>query len=350
MKLKTKLFIGICLLVCASADGQKLSKTDLVGMYSEYNFTNLEPVVYHSSEEASTVFLDVSLHHFLYVSGEEGSQVANFSVTHSIYPSYNSKTPIERQTHFFSDSLHAGEEMEMAVDFEVSAAYPGSYVLHVELTDLNEPEKSVSSFLDIDKESNYSSQNFYLSDEDGYPLFSNYFTEDSYFKILYNNPDTQQLVIRYYNRDFPIAKPPFAMDKNVTYTFEPDSFYTVLLDGGQSQLLELPYQGIYHITPGLANPEGLTLYRFDDGFPDVNIPAMALAPLRYLTTEREFEQLLSYGDYKVAVDSFWLERASFDPDRAKRMIRKFYQRVDLHHLRPAFGGVPKGWGGGVDLW
>jgi len=106
-------------------------------------------------------------------------------------------------------------------------------------------------------------------------------------------------------------------------------------------MLELPYAGIYHIQTDLGRPEGITLYRFDEGFPEVNIPAMALAPLRYLTTEKEFEKLLSYRDYKTAVDSFWLERASYSPVRAKNMIKKFYQRVvDVNLL---FSSYQEGW-------
>jgi GWxTD domain-containing protein len=341
MKKGSNIVIGFLLLLTGPAFAQKLSKTDLAGMYSEYQFTQLEPMVYHASEDSSTIFLRINLHHFAYLPNASGRQQANFRVNYSLYPSYGVKAPLEKGMHRYSDTLFAGEVMEMAVDFKVKAPYPSFHVLKIDLTDENQPENHVSSVIHLKKESKFSSQNFFLSDGDGYPLFSKYILGESLFSITYNNPDGQQLVIRYYNQDFPIAKPPFATEKNVTYSFEPDSFYTVVLDAGISPLLELPYQGIYHIQADQAQPEGLTLFRFDNGFPEVTIPAMALAPLRYLTTEREFEHLLSYRDYKVAVDSFWLERASYDPGRAKNMIKRFYQRVE--DVNSLFSSYQEGW-------
>jgi len=333
---------GILILLSAgTALSQKLSKTDLARMYSEYLFTRIEPVVFHESDDSSTVYLNVSLHHFQYVPDENGEKKASFRVSYKLYPSYDTKSVLEKGARVYSDTNFAGEEMQMAVDFKVKAPFPGTYVLLLELTDLNDPEKKATRVVDIDKQSRLSRQNFMIYDDSGYPVFGKFIVQDQYFKVYSNNPETKQLIIRYYNREFPIAKPPFAMEKNITYSFEPDSIYNVAVDSGFTGLLELPYAGIYHIQADLAQHEGITLYRFDEGFPEVNIPAMALAPLRYLSTEREFERLLSYRDYKTAVDSFWLERASNNATRAKNMIRKFYQRVVDVNLM--FSSYQEGW-------
>jgi len=73
----------------------------------------------------------------------------------------------------------------------------------------------------------------------------------------------------------------------------------------------------------------------------VSVPAQALAPLRYLSTEQEFEKLLAYVDYKTAVDSFWLERSSFKPERAKNMIKRYYSRVQ--EVNRIFSSYQEGW-------
>ena len=342
MKTLNKILAATLLLLWAStALPQKLSKKDLAPMYSEYNFTTFEPVVYHVSDEVTRIYANIQLHHFQYAPDAEGRQEARFSIAFNLYSSYNDRAPLESRTENYSDTLFAGQEMQMAADLDVHAAYPGTYVLTMELTDLNKPENKVMSVADISKTSHFSSQNFYVEDEEGFPVFKSFIFQDQYFRVRYNKPDTGSLQIRYYNREFPIAKPPFALDKNMTFTLEPDSFYTVSLVGGVTDLLELPWPGIYHIQADPGHREGLTLYRFDEGFPDVNIPAMALAPLRYLTTEAEFKRLLSYQNYKVAVDSFWLERASQNTERAKNMIKKFYQRVvDVNLL---FSSYLEGW-------
>lgn len=322
-----KLAVGLLvLLLSMTGFSQKLSKRDISLVYSEQSFTTFEASVFHTSDAVSMVYVNIRLHHLTY-KPDGSDKEANFALNYELYESYNSKSPIDTATLVYSDRQFAGEQMELVVNFEIPAAFPGSYILRIELTDLNKLESSVYKFIPVYKESRFSGQNYLLTDENDHPIFGGYILQDSYFKLRIPDTTKQQLIIRYYDRTFPLAKPPFAMEKNVTYSFEPDSFYTVNLNKGISPLLELPYHGIYYIQTDLGDPAGLTLYRFDAGFPEVNAPELALAPLRYLTTEREFDVLLSYNDYKTAIDSFWLERASYAPERAKNMIRKFYERV-----------------------
>lgn len=343
MKVKSKhfFFILLFILVTQYVVGQKLYKRDLAAMYSEYYFTTFEASVYHFSEDSSTVHLNISLHHLNYLDAGNGKQQASFVIKYDLYPSYNSKVSSESRSIVFEEQDHSGEVMDMAIQFNIGARFPGNYILRVELVDLNAMENSVFKFIHINKLNKSSGQNFFMTDTDNYPLFGGFVLQDSYFKLSYNNPAVDELIIRYYNQRFPIAKPPFSSEKNTTYTFEPDSFFTVQLVDGVSSLLELPYHGIYYIQTKLDDVAGLTLYRYDDGFPDVNQPAQAIAPLRYLTNEKEYDKMLSYSDYKIAIDSFWLERASYEPERAKKMIRKFYQRVvDVNHL---FTSFQEGW-------
>lgn len=341
MKSRNNFLLILLLYLTFGANAQKLAKTDLGTMYSEYYFTGVNAVIYHATDDSSSVYLNINLHHFLYQPNEQQQPEANFKVQYSVYPTYNSKAPIDAGSLFYSDTSYSGEAMEMAVDFNIGISYPGTYVLKIVLTDLNDPENSVIKVMNIYKESRNSAQNFFLTDENEYPIFNTSVVQSNYFKIRHHNKDVKEFIIRYYNRSFPIAKTPFALEKNVTYTFEPDSFYTIALEEGITPLLELKYPGIYHIQTDIALPEGLTLYRFDDGFPEVSSPAQAMAPLRYLTTEREFDKLIAYSDYKTAVDSFWLERASHNPERAKNMIKKYYQRVVAANTM--FSSFHEGW-------
>ncbi len=323
------------------ARNKKLSKTDIASMYTEENFTGFDTKIYHTSDEKSTVFLNVKLHHFTYKQVDDITYEANYRVAYELYESYDSKNPLDTASFVYSDQENYGQEAEVVVDFDVKAAFPGTFVIKIILTDLNASDHSVFRFENIHKASRFSAQNFFLTDENEYPLFGNFVLQDRYFRVQYNNPDTQQLVIRYYKKTFPLAKPPFSIERNITYSFEADSFYTINLTQGMSHLLELPHHGIYHIQAKTGQREGLTLFRFDDGYPDVSDPAQALAPLRYLTTEREFEKLLSYSDYKTAVDSFWLDRSSFKPDRAKNMIKRYYSRVQ--EVNRIFTSYQEGW-------
>jgi GWxTD domain-containing protein len=310
-------------------------------MYSEYNFTDFEVIVYHAGETNSTVYLNVPLHDLTYEKNEDQTSEARFRIQSELYSNYNDPVPLDTNTYIFRDTAFSGEEMNMIVNFEIAAAYSEDYLLKITLTDLLKPEHEVMKIQPVNKTNIWSAQNFMLLDDADIPVFSTWMTGTKKFRIQYNNRDSTELLIRYYDQSFPLAKPPFALDKNTTYAFEPDSFYTVPLDAGISPLLELPHKGIYHVQADVEDKNGLTLYRSGNGFPEVTDPEQALAPLRYLTTEREFNTMLSYDEFKIAIDSFWLERASYNPERAKNMIRKYYQRVE--QTNRMFSSFHEGW-------
>lgn len=340
IKFKYILALSFVMLV-VEASAKKLSKIDLSSMFSEDQFTEFTARVYHSSSDSSTVYMNVELNDLTYKQVVGGNARADFVVNWSIWENYEARNPIDSANLFFSDDAHFQQEMEIIIDFNIPVSFGGDYLLLLRLTDLNKPEHSRFKFFNIHKTSVFSAQNFLITDSDHYPLLDPVIPENGKFYVQYQQADTQQLYIRYYHQQFPLARPPFALEKDITYTFEPDSFYTIKLNGGKSFLLELPYPGIYHFQADLFEPEGLALYRYDEGFPDVNTPAAALAPLRYLSTENEFIRLLSYTDYKVAVDSFWLERSSQQPDRARNMIQRYYSRVG--EVNRIFSSYQEGW-------
>ncbi|MBM3435249.1 MAG: GWxTD domain-containing protein, partial [Bacteroidetes bacterium] len=164
---------------------------------------------------------------------------------------------------------------------------------------------------------------------------------DRQFRIKVNNDSVNQLTIRYYNQDMPIAKTPFAVDKIVPLKLDADSLYSLKLTDNESELLRLRYPGIYLFQTHPAQAKGLTLYCFDEDYPQVGNPLQALKPLRYLTMQKEYDELLKKEDLKTAVDSFWLERASNQPERTKNMISKFYLRVT--EANTLFTSYKEGW-------
>jgi GWxTD domain-containing protein len=259
-----------------------------------------------------------------------------------MYCAYESKTTLDSGTLALNDTIHYGLDANLLIDFDVKANLPGNYILKITLTDLNTKEKEkVFKFITIAKTNKYSSQNFLLTDNENNPLFANHFEEDQFYKLRMNQTEVKQLTVRYYNRKLPLAKPPFAVDKDFTFKFKADSLYFISMTNGTSELLKLPYPGIYHFQADTLQTAGFTLFHFDDGFPEIETPLQAILPLRYLTTIKEFDALLKFHDYKIAVDSFWLERASYQPERAKNMINRYYQRVVQANKR--FTSYQEGW-------
>jgi GWxTD domain-containing protein len=328
-------------LFSSGLQAKKLSKTNLAEMYSEYRFTRFDARIYHTSEQMSRVYLNISLQDFRYKKNRSGMYESKFRVAYGLYESYDSKSPVDSSWIVFSDTLFYGREMDMIVDFVVPAIFPNNYVLKVAVYDLNQAENYTYSFYNIQKTIKHSAQNFLITDENDYPLFGNFILAGNFFKVHSSDTLLKHMSMRYYSQSFPLAKPVFTVEKDKTYKFEPDSLFQVSFKSGISDVLRLPYCGIYHLQADTNEPDGLTIYRFDDGFPEVGSPAMAVASLRYLTTETEYRLLLSYQDYKIAVDSFWLERVSQQPQRAKKMIKRYYSRVQI--VNELFTSFREGW-------
>ena len=338
---KSVYYVLLFCLIVSGAYAKKLSKIDLAQRYAEDCFTKVENLVFHSSEDSSTIYLLINLHDLKYVYSSATSRLARFKIAWEIYDSWDAKQPTDSASLIFTDNQLFEGEMEMVIDFDVKAVFPGNYIMKYELTDLSYISNRFIDIIEISKTESNSRQNFFVTDENGFPVFGNFLPNGYNFKIYHNNPSVSKVLVRYYNQTFPLAKPPFALEKDVTYTFEPDSMYTVALTNGTSDLISLPFHGIYHFQADISKPDGLTIFRFEDGFPDINSPALAIAPLRYLSTENEFNTLLSYNDYKPAVDSFWLERASHQPQRAKNMIKRYYSRVQEANVM--FSSYQEGW-------
>lgn len=341
---KIILLLSVCSLIFTGTTAQnKLSKTDIASLYSESNFTEFSAIAYHSSDSITTTYINISLNDLYYRSHKtENKKLAKFKISYQLFESYISKILMDSASYIYFDSLNFGIETEMIINFDIKAKFPADYILQITVTDLYQNESNTASqFIIIHKSNRYSRQNFFITDSEGYPIFNQNISKNQYFKLHYNQLDKSEITIRYYNRSFPLAKPPFSTEKVVTYTFEPDSFYTINLNNGHSELLELQYHGLYHIQADIMQKEGLTLFHFDEGFPYVNTPVQAILPLRYLTIQKEYDKLLSYKNQKVAVDSFWLERSSYQEERARNMISRYYSRIEK--ANKLFSSYQEGW-------
>jgi GWxTD domain-containing protein len=308
---------------------KKLNRTNLKDIYNQDKFTDLKAVIYHISEEKSKVYVDIRLKDLKYFQIQnKNSHIARFRIFYELFQSYETRTPIDTATLNFIDTLNYSLDAEMIPDFDIPAIFPGDYILKITLTDLNRRENNtVFNLYQVSKTNKTTAQNFLVTDNENNPVFTKNIEPGQIFKIRHSNEEVKQLVVRYYNRQLAVAKTPFSIEKRSTFRFKPDSLYDVGLVEGKSELLQFPYNGIYHFQADSSVVDGLSLTRFEEGFPEVETPVLAIQTLRYLTTQKEFDALMKYPDYKIAVDSFWLQRSSGKAERAKNMIAKYYGRV-----------------------
>jgi GWxTD domain-containing protein len=143
-----------------------------------------------------------------------------------------------------------------------------------------------------------------------------------------------------YLREFPVARPPYLEDREPVFDYRPDSSFTINFSGGSSEVFIVREMGFYHFLRDTSRRAGYTLFCFSDGYPDVTTPEQLAGPLRYITTRKEYDSVMSSGNLKAGVDNFWLSTAR-SPERALALLQKFYSQVEESNTW--FSSYTEGW-------
>jgi GWxTD domain-containing protein len=179
-------------------------------------------------------------------------------------------------------------------------------------------------FIDVDKTTEFSQQNFNLLNPQGIPYFNNVLETGSVYRIEHRNKLYDTLFIDYYINKTPLPSPTYATVSDEFVYQKPDSNYIIKFT--PELLLSFSYEGMYQFRVDTNTQEGLTIVNFGNGFPKINTPEELIDPLMYLTTSPDYNQLLQEENKKLAVDNFWLGLTG-STGRARELIRIFYNRV-----------------------
>lgn len=296
--------------------------------------------IFHVNDSISRIFLHYSTAGFKYLKpkGKEYYR-ADYSISYQLFSSYESNTLIDKGTFYKRDSLHYKDEVVLKFDFPIGADFPGQYLLELRLNDIN-ADQSVLYPLHIDKNIKNSAQWFLPIDENDDVILDDWISWKTKFRIKCSDTKIEKLFAGQFKMNFPIASPPFSQDRPEIYDYQADKNFTVQIINGTSEELQFAGEGIYHFTADKDAQQGLTLIRFEDYYPEVKKPDQLGPPLRYLTSNKEYEKLLNASDLKQAVDNFWIETAG-NEDRAEELIKRYYGRVE--QANKLFSSYKEGW-------
>jgi len=335
---KSLYFILLALAVTACFNLNKISLYNLSSIYNNTAFTELKAVVFNSGDNTAHIFVPVIRNDMITEQDEEsGKGYIKFAVKYELFRTYESKDILDSASIIIDDStLNIADTL-----IEIVINYPseGKYILKLELTDLNRVDV-VRNFYTLDNSGNGSSNNFLLRGRDNKIQYASVFSSDDELLLESSARDIETLFVRFYQRDFPLALPPFLEESNTRFEFNADSVFSMGLEDGRTDHYYLPEEGFYHFQTDTSQRSGFTIFRFYDGFPKVYSSQHMLAPLRYITTKKEYEDIVQDVDLKLAVDNFWLETAG-NPTRARAMIQKYYSRVE--DANKFFTSYHEGW-------
>lgn len=305
-----------------------LTNFKVAGAYNtDADFAKLQYVVYHISDATTRIYLRIGTDGLLYNReiGEKNFS-ARFSLHYEICNVDNPKMITDSMSFLYSDSGNYQKRFPIFDSIDISMSFPGKYFLHLKISDLNR-KTSFSNYIYISKETYSSRQNYIIIDKKNHPVFNSYIELGDSNRILTRNTQYPRLFVKYYSREYPIALPPFVEAKNNSFSFSPDSVFFIEMNSGESSILNFRNKGIYHIQADTTTTrEGITIFRFYKNFPHISTAEQMLSSLRYITSKSEFNDMMMMKNTKEAVDNFWLDKSG-NPDRAKEMIRRYYNRV-----------------------
>ena len=336
-------FFFFVLFILGCTTSKNISQQNLAHLYKKEPQT-LSPsyIIYHINDSLSQIRFKVNSKTLLYSKQENQEHLtAQVRVFYKLLRNYESDIILDSSSIILTDNASKYGEKDLIGEMDFKASAGNDFVMEVMMIDMNR-RRSDRSFIKIGKKSSNNRENFFLTQpsNNAIPIFKNNLKKNEIVNITYNKPNTNKLFVRFYNRDFPIAAPPFVIINNKPFNYDADSLFEINLDDN-STTLGLSREGFYHIQYDTAiNKEGLTLFLFESNFPGLQSAEELIPPLRYITNKQEYDDMIFASNKKEALDNFWLKNAG-DPDRAKELIKRYYNRVK--EANSFFSSYIEGW-------
>lgn len=325
--MRVKHVFAILCIVLIAASGcytERISNQNLSYLYDkDASFLHPEFNVLHKNDSVTELHFRINSNELLYLQHPESRfYSAFFRIRYEVYTQLESKLLIDSSVVVFADSNLVMEGKTISGVLTMKPSSISKTLLKVDLVDLRRNSR-VLRYFEIDR-SNPSSRQFFtlkLASSE-YPLGRNYIRENETVSLSHIS-GASKAKVRYYNREFPLPKPPFSVENPKAFDYAADSTFEINLN----QPLQFPKEGFYHIQLADSTKNGFTLFRFRESFPEVKTVDDLIAPLRFLNSNSEYKSITEADFKKPAVDRFWLKLAG-NPDRAKLLIQKFYSRVE----------------------
>jgi len=333
----------IVLLLPSCFSTNKISVQNLSNQYRpDEHYLRPEFTLYNINDSISLVYFKVDEGNLLFVRRlQADSFSAAVSINCKVTASYDDYKLEDTNTVVLKFSSISNSRHELAVGSIPLKMKAGAiHLLTITTTDLYSKKEDIN-YIDADKISPDGGQNFMLRDpSNGYVVFSRYIDSAVTYAVMYSHP-VQRYYVNYYHRNFPTAAPPFATVESSHFVYKPDSSFVLPAGSSGAAFINLKKEGFYHIQVDTNSREGITLYRFPKYFPNIGEAGQMASPLRYITTNEEYERVVKAKNVKQAVDEFWINTAGNAKERAKSLIRNYYNRVQ--DANKFFTSYEEGW-------
>lgn len=332
MKTLNKIIVPFCiaLMLSACSPAKKISLENLNYLYRENLDSHLISKAYRLNDSSYAIYLETVRH---------DPELPRLKINEGSLVKYTIYGGQKKEEYFVEDSVRLGapEFQAEAGKFEIALPGKGEYLLNLKSPDAG--GRLYASLLVLNNNP-YSQDNFLALDTSARPLLFPYLDRQQSIHFETNFIHIESFPAYYYDREFPPALPPFIFKKAKPYMYSPDSVFSIGLQEGMSEAVEVSKKGFYHFMADSSRREGYTIFLFDDGFPGINSAADMLAPLRYISSDGEYNKMKYSEDLRLAIEEFWLKLKG-NIERARFAIKRYYSRVEDANI--LFSSYLPGW-------
>lgn len=292
-------------------------------------------LVYHKTLDSSYVYFSIDAKDLLFVN-DGAAFSSQLRIEYAVFASYSVAIPADTGSYRYK-FLSATDNVLIRDSFFLNSDLRDGNILRLKFVDINRNAETIRSAVIVNK-SKLSNQSFIVSKQQGEILYNNFLPGANKISLKTEFPGVQALWVRCYFRDFPIASLPFRVIDDAKFSMYSDSVFYVYKSDFDSIQIDRP--GIYYFQADTLLNSGMTIICLESDFPKVTKPDQLIEATRYLTTRKEYAQLMGAANKKMELDAFWLDVGG-SPDRARGLIRAYYNRVQ--DANRAFTSYMEGW-------
>lgn len=212
--------------------------------------------------------------------------------------------------------------------------------LNITLTDENRSRSQKIKII-ADKTDLSNRQNYLITkDNQDIPLFTDRVKPYTNYFLHTNQAITDSILVRVYNREFPMPPPPFVLYEPPSFDYQADSVATLPINDNRPIQIKSGRVGFYHFHEDAENKKGLTIFVSDSEFPKVQTVEDLLSPLRFLMGGKEYQNIIDAPDRKLELENTWIVWTG-SRDRARKAIKAYYGRVEK--ANSYFSSHVEGW-------
>lgn len=305
------------------------TRSDMSYLYAGGDRTlRLQARVHHESAERSVIYFKVHTADLLYKStGGEDFQ-AMVQLRYEAFASWNSKELLDSASTLVRDRSEGPDsDQELIGSIPMRRTRDSDLVLRLTARDLHREQES-TLLLEVEHGEPGGRQYFLpLAQEGGLPLFDDHLPPGTEVRVRCDALAGGELIAERHDPAMRLPPPVFSANTSAGPSGAPDSTFRVRVDADGMFTINTGGSGFVHLRTDTARQDGYTLFTLSEAYPFVRDGGDMLAPLRYITSMQEFDNMHRASNTRAAVEAFWLD-AFGDRERARKAIRTYYGRVE----------------------